>query len=111
MGIILAIIAIENIDTHTVFSVFVNLVDPLACTDDICSLFAVQHRWALVLEDLSIRVHTNDQDVAKGLCLPDSIVMTRVDEVEAAIDVNSDWLFLWLKQVYFLMMRGDSLIE
>jgi hypothetical protein len=54
MGIILAIITIENIDTHTVLSVFMNLINPLACTDNICSLLAIQHRWALVLKNLSI---------------------------------------------------------
>lgn len=96
MGIILAIITIENIDTHTVLSVFMNLINPLACTDNICSLLAIQHRWALVLKNLSIWIHTNNQDVTKSLCLPNGIVMARVDEVEAAIDINSYWLFLRL---------------
>ena len=89
MGIVLAVVPVKSLQSHNVLSVLMHFIDPLAGSEDICSLLAGQDCWPLMFEYLGIRVDTDDKNVPKALRLSDCIVVARMNKVKAPIDVDS----------------------
>ena len=69
-----------------------NLIYPLACSQNISSLFAIQHSWTFVFENLCIRIDSDYKYISKRLRLPNRIVVARMKKIESTIDVYPYWL-------------------
>jgi hypothetical protein len=114
MGIVLAVVSVQNIDTYTIFGIFIDFVNPFACTNGIRALFTVQDRRSLVLQDLSIRVNTHYKDISQGFSLPDCIIVAGMDKIKTSININPNWFSLGFHQIIFLWDRNflvENLID
>mmetsp|Transcript_6738 Transcript_6738/g.18230 ORF Transcript_6738/g.18230 Transcript_6738/m.18230 type:complete len:223 (+) Transcript_6738:902-1570(+) len=64
-----------------------DLVDPLDVLEEGVSLGLPHDRYRLVLLDLRIRVHPNDENVTQALRLADGVVVPRVHDVPTSVDI------------------------
>jgi len=63
MQVEVAVVFVEQLLSDHVVSILVALADPLASINDCVSFSTVEHGWSFVLQDLTIRIDSDNQRV------------------------------------------------
>ena len=90
---------VEQLQRWCVLRVSMDLIDELAMPDYLGSLLDIEDGRPFHGHEICIRIDADDQFVTHCFRLPDGVVVTRMCQVKAAIDVDALFLLLFEKRL------------